>query len=77
MHKLRHAMVRIGRDQLSGIVEVDETYIGGKKPGKRGRGAGAKLLVVIVAQIDGDRIGRIRLQCVSNASMKNLEIAVE
>jgi len=29
------------RGKLSGTVEVDETFVGGKnKPGKRGRGAG-------------------------------------
>ena len=27
LHKLRHAMVRPGRDRLHGVVEVDETYI--------------------------------------------------
>ena len=59
MHKLRRVMVRPGRDQLSGIVEVDETYIGGGKPGKRGRGAAGKALVVIAAQFDETRIGRI------------------
>jgi len=40
LHKLRRAMVRPGRDRLSGTVEVDEVYIGGERPGKRGRGAG-------------------------------------
>ena len=34
LHKLRTAMVRPDRDCLSGIVEIDETYIGGKKTGK-------------------------------------------
>jgi len=29
LHKLRRAMVRPGRDRLSGRVEVDETYLGG------------------------------------------------
>ena len=29
LHKLRRAMVRPGRDRLSGIVEVDETFLGG------------------------------------------------
>src|SRR6266571_4907305 len=29
MHKLRRAMVRPDRDQLSGVVEVDETFVGG------------------------------------------------
>lgn len=77
LHKLRHAMVRPGRDRLSGIVEVDETYIGGKRPGKRGRGAAGKALVVIAAQEDGTRIGRIRLRRVMDASAKSLESAVQ
>lgn len=77
MHKLRQAMVRPGRDQLSGIVEVDETYIGGGKPGKRGRGAAGKALVVIAAQLDETRIGRIRLKRVPDASGKSLEEAVK
>ena len=77
MHKLRHAMVRPGRDRISGIIEVDETYIGGKKAGKRGRGAEGKVLIVIGAQIDGNHIGRIRLKRVSNASGKNLERVIQ
>lgn len=44
MHKLRLAMVRPMRDRIPGIIEVDETYIGGKKAGKRGRGAAGKIL---------------------------------
>ena len=31
LHKLRRAMVRPGRDLLSGEVEVDETYLGGRE----------------------------------------------
>ena len=73
LHKLRRAMVRPGRDRLSGLVEVDETYIGGEKPGKRGRGALGKSLVVIAAEKDGKRIGRIRLVRVPNASAESLE----
>jgi transposase-like protein/ribosomal protein L37AE/L43A len=77
LHKLRRAMVRPGRDRLSGIVEVDEAYIGGPEPGKRGRGAAGKALVVIAAQKDGKRIGRICLKRVADASAKNLNEAVK
>lgn len=68
LHKLRRAMVRPGRDQLSGTVEVDEVYIGGERAGKRGRGAEGKSLVFIAAQADGSKIGRIRLERVADAS---------
>ena len=68
LHKLRRAMVRPGRDRLAGTVEVDELYVGGERPGKRGRGAAGKALVLIAAQVDGSRIGRIRLARVANAS---------
>ena len=65
-------MVRTGRDRISGTVEVDESYVGGKKSGKRGRGAAGKALVVIVAEVEGTRIGRIRLQQVLDASAESL-----
>jgi transposase-like protein len=77
LYRLRHAMVRPGRDRISGVVEVDETYIGGKRTGKRGRGAAGKILVVIAAQIDGTRIGRIRLKRISDASGNRLNNAIK
>lgn len=77
LHKLRCAMVRPGRDQLSGTVEVDETYIGGARPGKRGRGAAGKTLVVIAVEDKGNHIGRIRLTRVEDATAKSLGAAVK
>jgi len=77
LHKLRRAMVRPGRDRLLGNIEVDETYIGGEKPGKRGRGAAGKTLVVVAAQEEGRHIGRIRLERVRDASAESLEAAVQ
>jgi transposase-like protein len=76
LHKLRRAMVTPGREKLSGIVEVDETYVGGERPGKRGRGAEGKSLVVIVVEIKGSGIGRIRLMRVKDASAESLSGAV-
>ena len=73
MHKFRRAMVRPGRDNLSGVVEVDETYIGGRKPGKRGRGADGKMIVVVAVEDKGEEgIGRIRLCQVPDASAQSL-----
>lgn len=68
LHKLRRAMVRPGRDKLSGIVEVNETFIGGENVGKRGRGAEGKTLVLVAAEDTPAGIGRIRLSTVRDAS---------
>ncbi len=58
LHKLRRAMVRLGRDRLEGVVEADESYLGSRKPGKPGRGARGKALVLLAVQLlPGDKIG--------------------
>ena len=74
LQKLRRAMVRPGRDLLSGIVEVDETFIGGIESGtgKQGRGAKTKTLVVVATECIGKQIGRVRFRCIENASAENL-----
>jgi transposase-like protein/ribosomal protein L37AE/L43A len=68
LHKLRRAMVRPGRDHLTGWVEVDETYVGGWEEGMKGRRRGEKSLVIIAAQVVGNGIGRIRMQVIPDAS---------
>ena len=68
LHKLRRAMVRPGRDRLSGRVEVDETYLGGLEEGVRGRQTEGKALIVVAAQEDGPGIGRIRMRRIADAS---------
>ena len=77
LHKLRRAMVRRGRDRLTGRVEVDETYVGGPEDGTPGRAAKEKALVVIAAQEDGRRIGRIRTRRIMDASSKSLHGFIE
>ena len=44
---------------LFGKVEVDETYIGGKRPGKRGRGAAGKTVVVGMVERKGKAILKV------------------
>jgi len=76
LHKLRRAMVRPNRDKLSGTVQVDETYVGGEKPGKRGRGAAGKALVGIAVEVfkrdDDEIMGRLRLRHLEDASGDSL-----
>lgn len=73
LHKLRRAMVRPGREQLTGEVEVDETFIGGVEKGGGKRHVGTKALVAIAAEVKGPGIGRIRLRQIPDASSPSLE----
>ncbi len=77
LHKIRRAMVRPGRELLSGRIEVDETYLGGLEEGVRGRETFKKALVVIAAQEDGNGIGRIRMRRIPDASAGSLLPFVE
>ncbi len=72
LHKLRRAMVRPGRDRLSGKVEVDEAYVGGLEEGAWGRQTETKALVVVAAQEEGKGMGRIRMRRVRDASAESL-----
>jgi transposase-like protein len=72
LHKLRRAMVRPGRDLLTGRVEVDECYVGGLEEGLPGRLNLDKALVVVAAQEDGPGIGRIRMRQILDASAESL-----
>ncbi len=71
---MRRAMVRPGRDKLSGNVEIDETLLGGEdKGGKRGRGAGRKSIVVIAIEVHEPRgFGRVRMQRIPDSSGQSL-----
>jgi transposase-like protein len=77
LHKLRRAMVRAGRDRLSGRVEVDEIYLGGEEEGFRGRQTESKALIAVAAEEDGRGIGRIRLRRIPDASADSLMPFVE
>lgn len=64
LHKLRRAMVNVGREPLHGEVEVDDTWIGGPQPGLRGsrqlKGRHA-VPVLVAVEKRGDRSGRVRM----------------
>jgi len=62
MAKQIRSLMTQGKDLLDGTVEVDETYVGGKRRGRRGRGADGKTAVVGIAQ----RKGHVRVSKVDN-----------
>jgi ISXO2-like transposase domain len=75
-HKLRCAMVSPSKDLLRGTVEIGDIYIGSEKRSKRGNGTERDTLVFVAAEGDGNRISRIRLHRVADASSSSLSSAV-
>lgn len=73
MHKLRRAMVRPERDKLSGLVEVDETYVGASEPGMDGRRVESKAIVVIAVELlEPKGFGRIRMTSIPEVTQGHL-----
>jgi len=72
LHKFRRLMVFPGRDRLIGTVEVDETLVGGKASGKRGRGAEGKSMVIIAIEKTEKGTGRVRMSLIPDGSKKSI-----
>lgn len=75
-HRIRHAMKGKLPGLLTGVLEADETYVGGKAENmhsKRGRGAYKKTPVLAIIQ----REGSIRTEVLKSVSAKNLREALQ
>jgi transposase-like protein len=75
LHKLRRAMMNPLREPLSGEVEVDEAFIGGRDRGRRGgrQKDGSKSLVIVAVEARGDAgSGRLRMRVIPDASADTL-----
>ena len=71
LHKLRRAMVLPGRELLSGVVEVDESYVGARRTGAGGRRAAGKAIVAIA--VEGDQAPeRVRMRRIPNVTKDTL-----
>ena len=82
LHRLRRAMVRPGRERLSGTVEVDETFIGGPGRGtkrkvtegmRRWQDETSKAIVAVAVEVHDPRgFGRVRLRRIHRPSESGL-----
>lgn len=73
LQKLRSVMIRPGRELLCGRVEVDGTYVGGRKEGRRGRGAAGKTLVLVAVEGEaGEKLGRVRFRIAQSESEESI-----
>jgi transposase-like protein/ribosomal protein L24E len=65
-----------GVNPLCGQVEVDETYIGGVRRGKRGRGASGKTIVMGLVERNGNAITKVVPNVKSNTLLPMIEARV-
>ncbi len=70
-HRIRFGMQEEieSAEKLSGVIEADETYVGGKGKGKRGRGSVKKTPVFTLVE----RNGRVRSTVVDRVTARNLK----
>lgn len=85
LHKIRSGLVDPDRSKLKGNIEVDETFIGGKAKGLRGRAPGGKTIVVGAVEVARykdkrgrfqERPKRVRLRQINSASGSTLRLFV-
>lgn len=69
-------MVNPERERLSGIVEVDETYVGGRDDGKTRpphRDSKKSVVIIAVQLLEPKGFGRIRLRRIADATKSSVE----
>ena len=62
LHKLRRAMVRPDRELLGGVVELDQSFLGGRTTGRMGGSTDKAPITIAVERDDRGRLGRVRLE---------------
>ena len=73
-HRLRHALQDpVFSDKLTGTIEADETYVGGKTRGRGRHFMGNKVPVFAMVE----RGGRVRSQVMKYVTGKNLKAALK
>jgi len=72
-HRIRAAMALTNPEQLSGTVEVDETWVGGKEKGIGSGNRGKKSIVVAAVE----REGKARLKVVPDRTRRTLHAFIQ
>ena len=72
LQKLRRAIVRPDRDLLSGVVELDEVFVGNESRGAAGGMKDNTAVMVAVESLNDRRLGRVRLEVAEVARSSNL-----
>jgi len=62
LHKLRRTMVRPDRELLTGTVELDQSFLGGRSHGRKGASSEKAPITIAVERDDRGRLGRVRLE---------------
>lgn len=75
-HKIRELMACKG-NPLTGVVEADETYIGGKRAGLRGRGALGKTPVIGVVERRGEVRATVAVNVTADTAIGHIRKNVE
>lgn len=64
LQKIRSGMDQSTRGKLSGDIEIDETWVGGREEGGLGKGSDRKSVVLVACEVlnGGTKMGRIRME---------------
>lgn len=73
LRKLRIAMGDQNRlYQLEGVIELDDAFVGGKRPGKRGRGADGKTAILVACEHNDGKPGFVAMKAVEQVTQENV-----
>jgi transposase-like protein len=73
LRKIRIAMAdRDSVYRLGKLIEFDDAYIGGKRPGKRGRGAGGKKPILVAVETRDAKAGFMAVEVVDTISKETV-----
>jgi len=74
LKKLREAMGhRDSLYRLSGMIELDDAFVGGKRKGKRGRGAEGKTPIIVACESQEARAGFLAIQVADHIDNKTVD----